>query len=309
MPDWISRRVSMELPPTASPSRMEPPKEPSLPRPNAKARRSRRMNILGIVGALALIAAVILSLRAMRSGGAAQPEAGAATQLSAKIERKDFVRNVRLNGTVQAVQSYTIAAPRLAGPGLGSLIITKLLATGTPVKKGDLLVEFDRQNQIKTALDRKAEYLDFLEQIKRKKAEQAAALARDQTEMAQAGNAVRTAELEVQRNEIVSRIDAEKNLATLEEAKARLAALKETFDLKRRAAVAELKILEIQAARSQSAMRHAEQNSEKMAIHAPINGVVVLNMIWKGNQMAEVNEGDEVRAGVPFMQVVNPAAM
>jgi multidrug efflux pump subunit AcrA (membrane-fusion protein) len=37
--------------------------------------------------------------------------------------------------------------------------------------------------------------------------------------------------------------------------------------------------------------------------------VVVLNSIWKGNGPGEISEGDEVRPGVPFMQVMNPHSM
>jgi len=35
----------------------------------------------------------------------------------------------------------------------------------------------------------------------------------------------------------------------------------------------------------------------------------VLNTIWKQGNMGEVQEGDQVRPGVPFMQVVNPSTM
>jgi HlyD family secretion protein len=46
-----------------------------------------------------------------------------------------------------------------------------------------------------------------------------------------------------------------------------------------------------------------------MQMRSPIEGVVVLNSIWKGSEMAEVQEGDEVRPGVPFLQVIDPKAM
>jgi HlyD family secretion protein len=36
---------------------------------------------------------------------------------------------------------------------------------------------------------------------------------------------------------------------------------------------------------------------------------VVFNTIWKQGNMGEVQEGDQVRPGVPFMEVVDPAAM
>jgi HlyD family secretion protein len=228
---------------------------------------------------------------------------------TATVEKGVFVRILRVTGATEATQSYIVAAPTLTGGGLGSLIITRMAPAGARVRKGDLLVEFDRQNQLKNALDRQAEFRDLEEQIKKKAAEQAIARAKDESELHQANDAVKSAELETSRNEVVSKIDAEKNLANLEEARARLKQLQETFDLKRKAAVAEIRVLEIQRDRSFGAMKHAQDNAERMMITAPLPGVVVINTIWKGGNMGEVQEGDEIRAGVPFMQVMNPESM
>lgn len=228
---------------------------------------------------------------------------------TAIVERRYFARTLRIHGVVEAVESHRVAAPRLAGSNLNALVITRLAPSGGSAKKGDLLVEFDRQNEIKNALDKQAEYLSLEDQIKKKQADQAAARAKDETELKQAEDALKTAELEMLKNEVVSRIDAEKNRAALEEAKANLKQLRETFDLKRRAAEADMRLVEIQRDRAKNAMLHAQENAEKMSIRAPIDGLVVLNSIWKGGRMAEVQEGDEVRPGVVFMQVVDPRAM
>jgi len=56
-------------------------------------------------------------------------------------------------------------------------------------------------------------------------------------------------------------------------------------------------------------MQHAQGNAQLMRIHSPISGVVVLNTIWKQGTMGEVQEGDQIYPGMPFMQVVNPAIM
>jgi len=228
---------------------------------------------------------------------------------TATATRADFVRAVRVHGIVEAIDSHAVAAPRLVGQNLSSLVITKLIPPGTNVRKGDLLVEFDRQNQVKAALDRQAEYRDFVEQIKKKQAEHDAARARDDTELRAAESALEVAALDIRKNEILPRIDIEKNQLNLEEATARLKQLRETYQLKRHAAAAEIRVLEIQRDRALNAARHAEQNSEKMAVRSAIDGVVVFNPIWKSNQLADVQEGDEVRAGVPFLNVINPAAM
>jgi HlyD family secretion protein len=261
-----------------------------------------------ILMAIAVIIVLAASVMIWRKLWHVEP-AAAPTSSVTVVKRADFVQSVRLTGTIEAVNFLAIAAPRLSGPGLGSLIITKLSPSGSHVNKGDLLVQFDQQQQIKNALEQEATYVDLVEQINKKKADQAAARAGDESALHQAENDVNSAAFEVKRNEILSKIDAEKNNLASEQAKATYAQLKKTFDLKRQAAQAEVKSLEIQRDRARDAMEYARKNTARLEIHAPIDGIVVLNSIWKGGQMGEVQEGDEVRAGIPFMQIVNPGAM
>jgi HlyD family secretion protein len=113
----------------------------------------------------------------------------------------------------------------------------------------------------------------------------------------------------MQKAEIVSRIDAEKAQEDLEEAQATLAQLRETFALKRKAAGAGIRILEIQRDRTQQIMVHARADANLLQIRATLDGIVVLNTIWKQGKMGEVQEGDQLRPGNPFMQVVDPSVM
>lgn len=258
--------------------------------------------------AAALVAVAVIVFVARRSASS-RSAAGTQTSRTAIVEQKDFVNKVRVHGIVEAVESHTIAAPRLSGQGLNTLIITKMVKNGSAVRQGDVLVEFDRQAQLKNVLDKEAEYKGLVAQIAKKEAEQAAARAADETELKKAEDALKTAELEVKKNEIVSKIDAEKNLENLEQARATFQQLTQTFDLKRIAAKAERRILEIQRDRALTAMKWAQSNTEKMVVHASMDGVAVINSMWKGGSMSDVQEGDEVRAGFPFMQVVNPARM
>jgi HlyD family secretion protein len=280
------------------------PAQPDGPEPSPRPRRSR---VLWIVAAIIVLALGGLTWRATRHSATSTAQAEAETV--ATVQRGDFVRTVRLNGTVQAVNFMSIAAPRLTGPGLNSLVVTKLAASGSRVKKGDLLVLFDRQQQIKNALDQEATYVDFVQQIKKKQADQATAIAADETALRQAENDVKSAAAEMRRNEILSKIDAEKNKLNYDQAQATLAQLKKTFELKRQSNRAELKSLEIQRDRAKSAMEFAKRNTSRLEIHAPMDGIVVLTTIWKGGQMGEVQEGDEVRAGQPFLMIINQDAM
>jgi HlyD family secretion protein len=257
----------------------------------------------------AAVVAVAVIMVVARKNANSKSAGGIQTTRTAIVEQKDFVNKVRVHGIVEAVESHTIAAPRLSGQGLNTLIITKLVKNGSAVRQGDVLVEFDRQAQLKNVLDKEAEYKGLVAQIAKKEAEQAAARAADETELKKAEDALKTAELEVKKNEIVSRIDAEKNLEDLEQARATFQQLTQTFDLKRLAAKAEKRILEIQRDRALTAMKWAQSNTQKMVVHASMDGVAVINSMWKGGSMSDVQEGDEVRAGFPFMQVVNPARM
>lgn len=276
------------------------PEPPSTPPPESESRPPRWRRWV----AMAAVAAVVATI-ALLAGRGKSPAISKAVRSATTIP----TQVLRLKGTTEAVQSRAILAPLLAGQQVPTLTIIHLTTAGTRVKQGDLLVEFDRQAQMRDFVDKQAEYAKLVDQVAEEQAKENAARAKDETELKAAEDNLRKTELEMQKAEIVSRIDAEKNQENLDEAKATYEQLRETFDLKRKAAQAAIRILEIQRDRTQQTMLHAQANADLMQIRSPLNGVVVLNTIWKQGTMGEVQEGDQVRPGVPFMQVVNPANM
>jgi HlyD family secretion protein len=299
--------ASMEAP-SAQPIAPAPPAPPRQPSHHAAPSMWRRPAVWIVIAILAIVAIGVAATKTRRANSSAQ-NSGEPLR-TAKVEHRDFVRSVRVSGTVEAVQSHPVSAPRLTGQTASTLVITRMVNTGTKVHVGDFLVEFDRQQQIRNAQDKEAEYNDFLQQIKKLQADQATARATDDNDLKQAEDAVSTAQLEVKRSEVQSRIQVEKNKETLDEAQAKLAQLKETYQLKRTAEVAALKVLEIQRDRSHGSMVYANGNSEKMIIKSPLEGLAVLNsVIWRGNVPTEPQLGDEVRPGSAFMQVVDPTSM
>jgi HlyD family secretion protein len=275
----------------------EPSTEPSTDKHARPARWRRWVAISAVV----IVAAMVVWIRTREKIQTISSAARSATSIPTQV--------LRLKGTTEAVQSRAILAPLLAGQQVPTLTIIRLTPAGTRVKQGDLLVEFDRQAQMRDFVDKQAEYAKLVDQVAGEQAKESAARAKDETELKAAEDNLRKTELEIQKAEIVSRIDAEKNQENLDEAKATYEQLRETFDLKRKAAQAAVRILEIQRDRTQQTMLHAQANADLMQIRSPLNGVVVLNTIWKQGTMGEVQEGDQVRPGVPFMQVVDPATM
>lgn len=286
-------------------SAVEPAREPQNAEPADPAARSRKRKRAFVVGSLAalLVATVWVVFYVRAKSGT---RGAGSSSLSGPTPTQSVLR---LRGMTAAVQARSIQAPLIAGQQVGTLTITKLTPSGTRVKRGDLLVEFDRQAQLRDFVDKQAQSDDENEKVIEEQAKEAAARAKDETGINQAEDDLAKAKLEMQKVELLSRIDAEKAQEDLDEAEATLAQLKQTFDLKRKAAQASIHILEIQRDRTRETMLHAQANSALMEIHAPIDGIVVLVTIWKQGNMGEVQEGDQVRPGVPFMQVVDPAVM
>jgi HlyD family secretion protein len=227
------------------------------------------------------------------------------------VKRSNFGRTVRLSGAVGAVESFGVLAPRLSGQmmGSGSMVITKIVHNGETVQKGDVLFEFDCQTQLKNIIDRQADYDGYLQQIRKKQSDQGSAKIADETEIKGAEVDVQTAFVEMRKNDMVPKYQAETNKANLDEAQAQLKQLKETFNLKRQAEIADLRILEIQRDRALKALEYAKSNVDRMTMRSTMNGLVVLTPIYRGNRRMEPKEGDEVRSGTVLMQVVNPSAM
>jgi multidrug resistance efflux pump len=225
------------------------------------------------------------------------------------VARGTFERTVRVAGITEAIRASAAIAPRLAGQSSPTLVITKLVKGGTRVKAGDVLVEFDPQDQVRAAFDRRTEFQDLEQQIRRVEAEQAAAFAADETAMTQAENDAARARLQVRTNKVLPLIEAEKNTLALEEAEARAKEVREARMLRRQTAEAELRRLHIRRERSERAMNHAEQNTQNMVVRAPFEGLIVMQPIFRGSALTEIQEGDEVRAGVPIAQIVDPSSM
>ncbi len=148
----IHARVATEVPRELGGGRSSP--GAPLGGPPVKPRR-RGINLRWGVAAAVVVLAVAAWATMARRGTTHQATPGL-SPTSTRVQRRDFLRTIRLSGTVEAVQARAILAPQLAGSQVSSLVITKLAAAGTKVKRSDLLVEFDRQLRATFDLKRRA---------------------------------------------------------------------------------------------------------------------------------------------------------
>jgi len=270
----------------------------------------KRRTIAWAIAAVVLFA-VIGVVAAVRRSTPSTTQGDVPTVL---VKRGSLEIAVHAEGELRASHMESLTAPPIGG---GALQLTHLLHTGTRVKKGDLVMDFDPAEQLYKLDQNRSELLQAEEEITKAKADAEVVAAQDKVALLKARFDVRRAELEVQKNELVSSIDARKNDLLLEQAHRVLAELEQ--DVKSHSASGEATIVLAQEKRNKAklAMDQAEENIRKMKVVAPIDGLVALQknesaaggFFFGGMSLPEYREGDQVEAGATVAQVIDPAEM
>src|SRR6267154_3341167 len=179
----------------------------------------------------------------------------------AQVKRGDLDLKVHANGELNATHTMMLAAPAVGG---GSLQITRLLAGRLPVKKGDVVIEFDPSEQRYKMEQSRSELLQAQEEITKAKADAAVLAAQDKVTLLKDRYDVRGAELELQKNELVSAIDAQKNQLALEHAKRVLAQLEQDIQSHTASGQATIYLAREKWNKAKLSMDQAQENIKKM---------------------------------------------
>jgi HlyD family secretion protein len=262
-----------------------------------------------IVLTLAIVLGLVVFERTDRSVvSAASPSSVASGSGFVPVARGPMLRTVRVGGTLAAVHFSGVSAPALRGTRF-QLTIVRVAPAGTHVQPGDVIAEFDRQQQKQNFDDHEALYNDQNDAIIKRQAELKIEREKQLSDLQKAKADLESAKLENRRNEILSKIDAEKNEQALAEAEATLKMQQETLDLRQASAVAEIRLLEIKRDREKLSMDQARINYDRLVVKAQVPGLVVYQPFWKSNKMGTAQEGDQVWPGLVFMQIVDTTAM
>src|SRR5438094_8250362 len=229
---------------------------------------------------------------------------------TAVVKEADVQLKVLTTGALRTKESRAVAAPPIAG---GTLQIIKLARFGSQVHKGDVVLEFDPSEQEYNLAQSRSDLMQAEQEIAKSKADAAVQTAEDQTALLKAKYAVRRAELEVSKNELISTIDAQKNLLALEEAKRALAQLQQDIQSHSASNQAALALTEEKRHKAQLAMEQAEQNIKNMHITAPIDGLVVIHgnrdstggFFMDGMTLPDYHVGDQVNPGSSIAEVID----
>lgn len=222
-----------------------------------------------------------------------------------KIKRGDVMLTVSARGELQGGNSEMLTAPMT---GENQIMITSLRTPGEVVSAGDVVVQFDTTEQGFRLKEAEADLAEAEQQVAQATAESEAKEEEDRYALVAARAALRLAELEVRRNELVSAIVARQNELALGSARDRLTQIEQ--DLANRKATSQAGILIQQANRSKAQVKAqvARKNIDSMTLRAKSAGYVAVqsntngNISW-GMRLPLLHVGDTVRAGMAVVQI------
>ena len=215
------------------------------------------------------------------------------------VKRGDFIDSLQFRGEVKALKSVTIVVPAEAG----NFQILKITADGTPVKQGDVVVEFDRT---RTEQDL-AQYRSTLKSAQAE-IDQARAQARlteedDLTAVMKARYDVEAAKLDASKQEVVSKIEGAEAKLKLADAEQKLHELEEKLKSDRTSSQATTQS-KIQASQKAAYdVQRAERALTRMRLQAPLAGTISLVAVWHPQGPAPFKPGDTAWPGAPIAEL------
>lgn len=288
-------------PPALSPEPREP--EPASPRHYGWW----ALLILAVV-----VAAGVLFNRRQAPAPARQPAAALRT---ARVRTGVLERTLRVSGVTAAADSFTLLTPPLignrgyGGPQHFTLILQQLVPPGSYVKKGDIVAEFDRQYMLIRLDDYRAMLAEHEMSVKTLNAQLEIRRRAYEQQIRKAKGNVDKATLDLKTTPVRSAIQTAQFELALAEARVCYEELSEDMTNVLVSERAAIRARELDLREAQSEMRRAQANADRMIIRAPIEGLTVMQTIHRAGEPGQIQQGDQLYPGQPYMQIVNLRSM
>ena len=247
---------------------------------------------------------------------------------SVAVSMGDLRSTVRIAGSVVAERSAIIRAPRVMGSrgdanrggggahdhGAGghpdfALTLLRMAKAGTPVKAGDVIVQFDPENQMQRLDDYQDSVVQLNNSIRRMVANLAASKEAHEQKVRVSRANWQKALLDLKTAPVRSAIDAEKLRLTAEETDLQYKQMVAEEALVEESQAAAIRASKLVLAQSAIEMERAQNNVKRMSMSSPIDGIVVIGNVVLNGDLRQIREGDDVSPGQPIMYVVDPGSM
>lgn len=232
---------------------------------------------------------------------------------TAVATRGDFIKSLRIGGTIETLRYAAIRAPKLRGPrdsGRQDLTLVKLADAGTLVEAGSVVAEFELQWLEDHIEDRMSQVTLSKSNLQKRRAE---ILILKETERQGRLNAQAEFEkalLDLRTAEVRSAIEAEVLKNVSEEAQATWKQLEEEGRLIESVHAADLRGFELEVAEEVLHVERHQRDYDRLQVRTPIDGMVVRETMFnRSGQFAQTKAGDQVYPGALFMRIVDVSKM
>jgi HlyD family secretion protein len=213
-----------------------------------------------------------------------------------EVKFGEFLDYVQVRGELKALKSIVMTAPARAG----DLQIIKLLKSGTLVKKGDIVVQLDTSNLESQLNEHKSGLRQADAEIERTVAQGRLQEEQNVTLVMKSKYDVERARLEASKQEILSKIDGEKNKLLLSNAQQRVLETDQKVDSDRNGYAADTAARKVGRKAEEYEVNETERRLAEMNLRAPIDGMVTLLPNFRnrsgfgfGSNAPEFKEGDK----------------
>jgi HlyD family secretion protein len=222
---------------------------------------------------------------------------------TARARRSDFIISVRSRGDIKSARSSILKAP--PAPGLR---IVHLANNGIPVKKGDVVVEFDAVSQEQNVISQTTTVQSDNGDIVQLKATQKMNDEADAMSKMQSEYSVESAKLDASKAEVLSKVDGEKNRITVEVAEGNLQQVKASINAHQVGNEADLVRLNQRLDKAQRDLDTATSYLGLMQLRAPTDGVAIVLSNFRsqgtfGQSTPPFKEGDNAWNGAEIVEI------
>jgi len=268
------------------------------------ARRRGRIALWVVVAGGAVAAAAFLLNRGRITP--AQPAPAAIRTVA--VRSGTLERTLRLVGQTAAERSVELRAPNLRGRrGRGDfrMLIQDLVPSGSRVSKGDVVASFDPMYQQIYLDDERAQRINAEAVLDKNRAAYELRLQSHRQEIRAAQAEIEKAAHDLKTMPVRSAIEAAKLQLAYEEARATYERLLKETPLVEASAMADVDRARLEVEEALVEERRAQANLDRMNVRAPINGVAIVSEVFHAGERKQIQVGDQLRRGQPYMQIVD----
>jgi multidrug efflux pump subunit AcrA (membrane-fusion protein) len=227
----------------------------------------------------------------------------------ARVRRADFIISVRTRGDIKSARSVILKAPQVPG-----LRIVHLAESGRPVKKGDVVVEFDGSQQDQNVISRTTNVRAADGDIVQTKATQKIDNEADAMSKMSGEYDLERAKLDASKAEVLSAIEGEKNRIQVGVSEGSLQTVKASINAHQVGQQADLGRLNQRKDKAVRDLNTAQGYLRMMQLRAPNDGIVNVLSNFRsqgsfGQSTPPFKEGDNAWTGAEIAEIPDLSEM